>query len=52
MRKDQEAYRQMYALIRPVVRHKQVLELAAGTGLIAKNIVHSADHIEATDASE
>ena len=52
MREDQEAYRQMYALIRPVVRHKQVLELAAGTGLIAKNIVHSADHIEATDASE
>ena len=41
----------MYALINPVVRHKQVLELAAGTGLIAKHIVSSADHIEVTDAS-
>ena len=51
MRKDDKAYRQMYALINPVVRHKQVLELAAGTGLIAKHIVSSADHIEVTDAS-
>lgn len=41
----------MYALIYPVVWHKQVLELATGTGLIAKHIVRSADHIEATDAS-
>ncbi len=51
MRKDHKAYRQMYSLISPVVRHKQVLELATGTGLIAKHIVRSADHIEATDAS-
>ena len=34
-----------------MVRHKTVLELATGTGLIAKNIVNSAAHIEATDAS-
>ena len=52
MRKDHRAYRQMYSLIYPVVRHKGVLELAAGTGLIAKHIVRSADHIEATDASK
>ena len=52
MKKDHKAYKQMYSLIYPVVRHKQVLELAAGTGLIAKHIVHSADHIEATDASQ
>ena len=52
MRKDAAAYEQLYGLLRPVVRHKTVLELAAGTGLIAKNIVNSADHIEATDASE
>ncbi len=52
MRKDHKAYKQMYALIYPVVRHKQVLELATGTGLIAKHIVRSADHIEATDASQ
>lgn len=51
MRKDQAAYEQMYQLLRPVVRHKTVLELATGTGLIAKNIVSWADHIEATDAS-
>ena len=51
MRKDRAAYDAMYALIRPVVRHKTVLELATGTGLIAKNIVGAAAHIEATDAS-
>ena len=51
MRKDRTAYAEMYELIRPVVRHKTVLELAAGTGLIAKHIVNAAAHIEATDAS-
>ncbi len=51
MRKDRKAYEQMYSLIYPVVRHKQVLELATGTGLIAKHIVCAADHVEATDAS-
>ena len=51
MRKDRAAYEEMYTLIRPVVKAKTVLELAAGTGLIAKNIVNAAAHIEATDAS-
>ena len=51
MRKDRAAYEEMYALIRPIVRHKTVLELATGTGLIAKHIVNAAAHIEATDAS-
>ena len=51
MRKDRAAYGEMYELIRPLVRHKTVLELAAGTGAIAKNIVNAAAHIEATDAS-
>ena len=51
MRKDRAAYDEMYALIRPVVKGKTVLELATGTGLIAKNIVNAAAHIEATDAS-
>ena len=51
MRKDRAAYEKMYALIRPVVKAKTVLELAAGTGLIAKRIVNAAAHIEATDAS-
>ena len=51
MRKDRAAYDEIYELIRPIVRHKTVLELATGTGLIAKNIVNAAAHIEATDAS-
>ena len=51
MRKERAAYEEMYELIRPIVRHKTVLELATGTGLIAKNIVNAAAHIEATDAS-
>jgi len=51
MRKDRAAYDEVYALIRPIVRHKTVLELATGTGLIAKHIVNAAAHIEATDAS-
>mgnify|MGYP004635586825 FL=1 len=51
MRKDRAAYEKLYALIRPVVKDKTVLELATGTGLIAKNIVNAAAHIEATDAS-
>ena len=51
MRKDRAAYETMYGLIRPVVKGKTVLELAAGTGLIAKNIVNAAAHIEASDTS-
>lgn len=51
MRKDRSAYETMYGLIRPVVKGKTVLELAAGTGLIAKNIVNAAAHIEASDTS-
>ena len=51
MRKDRAAYEEMYELIRPVVKGKTVLELATGTGLIAKHIVTAAAHIEATDAS-
>ena len=51
MRKDRAAYDEMCAHIRTVVKAKTVLELATGTGLIAKNIVNAAAHIEATDAS-
>ena len=52
MRKDAAAYERLYELLRPVVRQKAALELATGTGLIAKHIVCSAEHIEATDASQ
>ena len=51
MRRDAAAYEQMYELLRPAVLRKAVLELATGTGLIAKHIVNAAAHIEATDAS-
>ena len=51
MRKDRSAYEKMYEQIRLVVKGKTVLELATGTGEIAKNIVNAAKHIEATDAS-
>ena len=51
MRKDGAAYEMMYEMIRPVVRHKTVLELDTGTGLIAKHIVNAAALVEATDAS-
>ena len=51
MRKDAAAYNRMYELLRPAVYNKTVLELAAGTGAIAKNIACSAAFIEATDAS-
>ena len=51
MRKDKAVYEKMYELICSVVKDKTVLELATGTGLIAKHIVKAAAHIEATDAS-
>ena len=51
MRNDRAAYEKIYGLIRPVVKAKTVLEVATGTGLIAKSIVNAAAHIEATDAS-
>ena len=51
MKKDERAYEKMYTLIRPIVRGKVVLELAAGTGMIARNIVSDAKMVEATDSS-
>ena len=51
MRKDRAVYEKMYELICSVVKDKTVLELATGTGLIAKHIVKATAHIEATDAS-
>lgn len=51
MRGDAAAYDKMYARIRPMVRGKSVLELATGTGAIARRIADSASHVEATDAS-
>lgn len=50
MKKDETTYEQMCAKIRPVVKGKQVLELAAGTGLISRHIADSASFIEVTGA--
>lgn len=52
MKKDSRAYKQMYMLINKAVKQKEVLELATGTGLIAKNIAGCAKCVEATDYSE
>ncbi|MDO4556834.1 MAG: class I SAM-dependent methyltransferase [Lachnospiraceae bacterium] len=51
MKKDHKAYEKMYKLIGERVKGRIVLELATGTGLIAKHIVRYAKHIEATDYS-
>lgn len=51
MGKDKKAYEQMYRRIRKVIGDKYVLELATGTGLIAKNVAASSAHMEATDFS-
>ena len=49
MKKDETTYEQMCAKIRPAVKGKQVLELAAGTGLISRHVADSASFIEGTD---
>ena len=41
MRRDRAAYKEMCALLRPVVKAKTVLELATGTGLIAKPVSYT-----------
>ncbi len=51
MKKDRKAYEQMCRRIRKVIVRKNVLELATGTGLIAKNVAASAVYMEATDFS-
>ena len=51
MKRDQSAYEALYALIRPVVQDKTVLELATGTGLLARHLAGAVRMIEATDAS-
>ena len=51
LNRDAAAYEQLAEWLRPVVRHKAVLELAAGTGQLAKQLVSAAGSIEATDAS-
>lgn len=52
MKKDSKAYEEMYSLICRVVKDKKVLELATGTGLIARNISWAAKEVDATDFSD
>ncbi len=49
---ERKAYEKMYTKIRKTIKNKNVLELATGTGIIAKNVADSAKHITATDFSE
>ncbi|MBQ8538437.1 MAG: class I SAM-dependent methyltransferase [Ruminococcus sp.] len=49
---ERKAYEEMYKKIRKAIKDRYVLELATGTGIIAKNVAQSAKHINATDYSE
>ncbi len=51
MKSQKHIYEYMYSHIRTAVAGKQVLELATGPGLIARNVAASAAHITATDFS-
>lgn len=52
MRIDRKIYAFMYRRIPEVVRNKDVLEIAAGPGTLAKYIAEDTRHIIATDYSE
>ena len=52
MKADQKIYDFMYQRISAMVRGKEVLEIAAGPGLLAKHIAPAAKRIVATDYSE
>lgn len=52
MKKDQKAYEEMYILIRKCIQDKNVLELATGTGLIAKHVADVTKQMEAADYAE
>lgn len=52
MRKDQKAYEEMYILIRKCIQDQNVLEVATGTGLIAKQVADVTNHMAATDYAE
>ena len=52
MRSDRKVYQFMYDRIPEMIRGKEVLELAAGPGLLAKHVAPSAKRMVATDYSE
>ena len=52
MKSDQKIYDFMYRRIPKVIRDKEVLEIATGPGLLAKNVAPAASRMIATDYSE
>ena len=52
MKADQKVYDYMYARIPEVIRGKEVLELATGPGLLAKQVAPAAKRMIATDYSD
>ena len=52
MRKDARAYEEMYGLIRTSITGLRVLEVATGTGLIARHVADASRSMIATDYSE
>lgn len=52
MRADQKAYTFLYHRIPQVIRGKEVLEIAAGPGTLAKHVAPDAKRMVATDYSE
>ena len=52
MRSDERIYEYMYRRIPQVVRGMEVLEVAAGPGLLARHIAPAAKSVTATDYSE
>ena len=52
MRQNRSAYEKMYRRIRKMICGKNVLELAAGTGLISRNTASNAESYIATDFSD
>ena len=51
MRSNRSAYNEMYGMIKRAVKDKEVLEVASGTGLIAKNVAGVTKSMIATDIS-
>ena len=52
MRKDARAYDELYALIRASIEELRVLEVATGTGLIARHVADASRVMIATDYSQ
>ena len=52
MRADRKVYQYMYERIPQIIADKEVLEIATGPGLLAKNVADAAKKMIATDYSE